>query len=183
MGSAYLPLQLENMHSFMCMHGSLASYLANTTVCSNLTSYDTTPSGQQEVNYDATQAIPNAKLHFQAQWLKHFHPTRCDKLNCLTRRMIAHLHVPIVLRLPMKIPVQLPEQLALATKQQHPTTLYPQQHWPNQAYMTMHLPLHCFSPAHTLRQSQIATRNPKYELACKTGLAGSADTASLHGHF
>ena len=97
------------------MHDSLATYLASTTVCSNLTSYDTTPSGQQEVNYDAMQAIPNAKHHLQAQRLKHFHPTRCNRPNRLACRMIALLHAPTVLRLPMKTPAQLSEQLTLVT--------------------------------------------------------------------
>ena len=97
--------------------------------------------------------------------------------------MIALPRMPIMLWLPTKIPAQLPEQLALATTQQHLTPLYPQQHWPNQAYVTVYLPLHCFSPARALRQNQIATRNPRYELACETGLVTSADTASLHDHF
>ena len=129
------------------------------------------------------QAVPNVKLHFQARRLKHFHPTRCDRPNRLACRMIALPRAPIVLRLSTKPPAQLPEQLALATTQQHLTPLYPQQQWPNQAYVTMHLPQHCFFPAHALRQNQIATRNPKYELACKTGSVTSADTASLHDHF
>ena len=165
------------------MHGSLATYLASTTICSKLTLYDTTPCGQQEANYDATQAVPNAKLHFQERRLKLFHPTRCDRPNRLACRMIVLPHAPIMLRLSTKTPAQLPEQLALATTQQHLTPLYPQQQWPNQACMTMHLPQHCFFPARALRQNQIATRNPKYELACETGLVTSADTASLYDHF
>ena len=170
------------MHNFVCMHVSLATYLASTTVCSNSTSYDTTPCGQQEANYDARQAVPNAKLHFQAQWLTYFHPTRCNRPNCLACRMIALPRAPIVLRLSTKTPAQLPE-LALATTQQHLTPLYPQQQWPSQAYVTMHLPQHCFFPACAIWQNQIATRNPKYELACETGSVTSADTTSLHDHF
>ena len=165
------------------MHSSLTTYLASTIVCSNLTSYDTTPCGQKEANYDATQAVPNAKLHFQARRLKHFQPTRCDRPNRLASRMIALPHAPTVLRLSMKTPAQLPEQFALATTQQHPAPLYPQQQWPNQAYVTTHLPQHCFFPARALQQNQIATRNPRYELACETGSVTSANTTSLHDHF
>ena len=137
----------------------------------------------EKANYDATQAVPNAKLHFQARRLKRFHPTRCDRPNRSACRMIALPCAPIVLRLSTKPPAQLPEQLALATTQQHLTLLYPQQQCPNQAYVTTHLPRHCFFLARALRQSHIATRNPKYKLACKTGLVTSADTASLHDHF
>ena len=97
--------------------------------------------------------------------------------------MIALPRTPIMLRLSTKAPAQLPEQLALATTHQHPTPSYPQQQWPNQAYVTMYLPQHCFFPARALRQNQIVTRNPKYELAWETGLVTSADTASLHDHF
>ena len=97
--------------------------------------------------------------------------------------MIALPRTPTVLRPSTKTPAQLPEQLALATTQQHLTPLYPQQQWPNQAYVTMHLPRYCFFPARALWQNQIATRNPKYELACETGSVTSADTASLHDNF
>ena len=129
------------------------------------------------------QAVPNVKLHFQALRLRRFHPTKCDGPNRLACRMIALPRAPIVLRLSTKPPAQLPEQLALATTQQHLTPLYPQQQWPNQAYVTTHLPQHCFFPARALQQNQIATRNPRYELACETGSVTSADTASLHDHF
>ena len=129
------------------------------------------------------QAVPNAKLHFQARRLKRFHPTKCDRPNRLACRMIALPRAPIVLRLSTKPPAQLPEQLAPATTQQHLTPLYPQQQWLNQAYMTTHLLRRCFFPVRALQQNQIATRNPRYELACETGLVTSADTASLHDHF
>ena len=97
--------------------------------------------------------------------------------------MIAHSHTPNVLQLPTKLPAQLPKQLALTITQQHPTTLYLQQQWPNMAYMKVHRQLHCFFQARAQQQSQIVTRSPKYELACETGLAMSTDTASLHGRL
>ena len=129
------------------------------------------------------QAIPNVKLHFQARRLKRFHPTKCDRPNRLACRMITLPRAPIVLRLSTKPPAQLPEQLALATTQQHLTPLYPQQQWPSQASVTTRLLRHCFFPARALQQNQIATRNPRYELACETGLVTSADTTSLDDHF
>ena len=129
------------------------------------------------------QAVPNVKLHFQARRLKRFHPTKCDRPNRFACRMITLPRAPIVLRLSTKPPAQLPEQLALATTQQHLTPLYPQQQWPNQAYVTTHLPRHCFFPARALQQNRIVTRNPRYELACETGSVTSADTASWHDHF
>ena len=135
------------------------------------------------MNYDATQASPNVKPRLQALRWRRFHPAKCDRLNRLACRTTTLPRAPIVLRLSTKPPAQLPKQLALATTQQHPTPLYPQQQWPNQASVTKHPPQHCFFPAHARLQNQIATRSPKCELACETGLVTFAGTASLHGHF